>query len=113
MSSADYTIGDLLAAPELGLELVSGNAEALRRPLLGAHAIELENPAQWLDRGWMMLTMGVRLRNKPTLQRQLVTELKSIEASCVGIGVGLAFKYIPAVLLEEAERLDLPVIRVP
>ena len=113
MSSADYTIGDLLAESNLALELVSGNTEALRRPVIGAHSIELENPSKWLDRGWMMLTMGVRLRNKASVQRQLIRELKAIDASCIGFGVGLAFKNIPPALLEEANQLDLPVLLVP
>lgn len=113
MSAGDYTIGDLLAESALALELVSGNPEALQRAVIGAHSIELENPSKWLDRGWMMLTMGVRLRNKVSLQRQLISELKDIDASCIGFGVGLAFKHVPPALLEEANRLDLPVLLVP
>lgn len=110
----EYTIGDLLAEPEFGLTLAtSHDDDSLNRAVLGAHSIELENPSRWLEPGWMMLTMGVRLRNKPALQRQLVTELKELGASCLGFGVGLAFKSVPPALLEEANRQGLPVIAVP
>src|SRR6266542_5214311 len=104
----DYTIGDLLSDSQLGLELLTGGADTLATPLRGAHAIELEHPAQWLDSGWMMLTMGVRLRNKPEAQRALVTELQELGASCLGVGVGVAFKSIPPALLDEARARDFP-----
>jgi purine catabolism regulator len=108
-----YTIGDLLSDSQLGLELLTGGADVLATPLRGAHSIELEHPAQWLDTGWMMLTMGVRLRNKPEAQRALVAELQELGASCLGFGVGLAFKNIPPALLDEARARDFPVVLVP
>lgn len=113
MTVSDFTIGDLLADPAMGLTLATDDANALRRPVVGAHSIELEDPGRWLEPGWMMLTMGVRLRNKPALQRQLVADLKDLEASCLGLGVGLAFKSVPPTLLEEANRLGLPVVTIP
>src|SRR4051794_6077437 len=91
MISRDYSLGDLLNEPNLDLELLTGGDTALQTPLVGAHAIEVENPAKWLDRGWMMLTMGVRLRNKPQLQRDLIADLQNLGASCLGFGVGLSF----------------------
>lgn len=109
----DYTIGDLLSDSQLGLELLTGGADALATPLGGAHAIELEHPAQWLDTGWMMLTMGARLRNKPELQRALVAELQELGASCLGFGVGVAFKSVPPALLNEARARNFPVVLVP
>lgn len=113
MSVGDYTIGDLLAEPELGLELATSDSAALSHPVRGAHSIEVENPAAWIEPGWMMLTMGVRLRNRPAQQRQLVADLKQLGASCLAFGVGLAFKAVPPALLQEAERVGLPVITVP
>jgi purine catabolism regulator len=109
----NYTLGDLLSEPSLGLELLTGGDEALSVPVAGAHAIEMENPAKWLDSHWMMLTMGVRLRNKPQLQRQLIAELQGLGASCLGFGVGLTFKCVPPALLDEARRRNFPVILVP
>jgi PucR family transcriptional regulator, purine catabolism regulatory protein len=108
-----YTIGDLLSDSQLNLELLTGGPEALATPLRGAHSIELEHPAQWLDSGWMMLTVGVRLRNKPEAQRALVAELDELGASCLGFGVGVSFKSVPPALLDEARARNFPVILVP
>ncbi|MUM03859.1 hypothetical protein B5P44_03550, partial [Mycobacterium sp. CBMA 213] len=113
MAQGDYTLADLLGEPQLKLELLTGGREALSVPLVGAHAIELEHPAKWLDSGWMMLTMGVRLRNKPHLQRQLIAELQELGASCLGFGVGLSFKSVPPALLDEAKARNFPVVAVP
>src|SRR5436309_1639699 len=113
MSRGDFTLGDLLGDSNLGLELLTGGEQALRTRIAGAHAIELENPAKWIDAGWMMLTMGVRLRYKPQAQRDLIVELKELGASCLGFGVGLSFKSVPVALLDEARRRDFPVILVP
>jgi purine catabolism regulator len=93
--------------------VLAGGQDALQTPLIGAHAIELEHPAKWLDRGWMMLTMGVRLRNKPQMQRELIAELQELGASCLGFGVGLSFKSVPPALLDEARRRNFPVVLVP
>ncbi|MGD6741799.1 PucR family transcriptional regulator [Streptomyces sp. BH106] len=103
----------MLGESELGLELLTGGREALLTPLIGAHAIELEHPAKWLDGGWMMLTLGVRLRNKPQVQRELIAELQELGASCLGFGVGLSFKSVPQALLDEARKRNFPVVLVP
>jgi purine catabolism regulator len=113
MARGEYTLGDLLHEPGLGLDLLAGGDEALRVPLTGAHAIEIEHPAKWLDAGWMMLTMGVRLRNKPQAQRELIAELQELGASCLGFGVGVSFKSVPPALLEEARARNFPVVLVP
>jgi purine catabolism regulator len=108
-----YTLGDLLSESQLGLELLTGGQDALAIPLMGAHAIELENPAKWLDCGWMMLSMGVRLRNKPHMQRKLIADLQELGASCLGFGVGHSFKCVPPALLDEARKRNFPVVLVP
>ena len=37
-------LGELLGQPDFGLELVLGAQEHLRRPVAGAHAVEVPNP---------------------------------------------------------------------
>lgn len=108
-----YCLGDLLGDARLGLDLVSGGANALATPILGAHTIEFEGPARALDRGWMMLTTGGCLHRKPQEQRDLIGELADIGASCLGFGVGPKFRRVPAALLAEAQARNVPVVLVP
>ncbi|WP_368680779.1 PucR family transcriptional regulator ligand-binding domain-containing protein (plasmid) [Rhodococcus opacus] len=109
----DYTLGDLIADSHLNLKLLTGSAETLASPLYGAHSIEIENPSRWLDPGWLMLTMGIRLRQRPSEQRQLIKDLQALGATALGFGVGVAFKTVPPALLEEAAARNFPVIMVP
>jgi purine catabolism regulator len=105
-------LGELLDG-DLGLELLVGDEAARERRIAGAHSIEIEHPATWLGRDWIMLTTGVRLRHSARAQRELVAELDEIGAAALGFGVELAFKRVPAALLAEARARNLPVFSIP
>lgn len=109
----EYTLGDLLAEPTLNLRQLTGSAATREAPVHGAHSIEVDNPSQWLDPGWMMLTLGIRLRKKPAEQRRLIADLQDLGASALGFGLGVAFKSIPPALLDEAESRNFPLLSVP
>ena len=106
------TLGELLDG-DLGLELVAGGEDARHRRVAGAHSIEIDHPADWLGRHWVMLTTGVRLRHRAGAQRQLVAELEEIGAAALGFGVEVAFKRVPPALLDEARSRGVPVFAIP
>ncbi len=106
-------LGDLVAQEDLGLTLLSGGAGALDRELAGAHSIDVEEPSRFLERGWVMLTAGMRLKGSVTAQRALIAELDEGGMSALGIGVELVFKRVPPALLEEARERAFPVLAVP
>jgi PucR family transcriptional regulator, purine catabolism regulatory protein len=106
-------LADLLAEEPFGLELISGGPEAAGREVRGAHAVEVDAPARWLGRDWVMLTTGVRLRGNAEAQRGLVPQLEAGGASALGFGVGLGFKRVPPALVEVAREHDFPVFAVP
>lgn len=106
------TLGELLDG-DLGLQLVAGGEDARGRRVAGAHSIEIEQPANWLGRDWVMLTTGGRLRHRADAQRRLVADLDELGAAGLGFGVEVAFKRIPPALLDEARTRGLPVFSVP
>ncbi len=106
-------LADLLAEESFGLELLSGSDAADEREVRGAHAVEVEAPARWLGRDWVMLTTGVRLRGNVEAQRELVPQLEAGGASALGFGVGLGFKRVPPALLATARERDFPLFAVP
>jgi len=110
---ARLCLGDLLAEEAFRLTLLCGGARAERREVHGAHAVEVEEPARWLGRGWVMLTTGVRLRGNVAAQRALVPALESAGVSALGFGVGLGFKHVPAALLDAARERAFPLFGVP
>lgn len=107
------SLGDLLSEEAFGLELLTGGENARGRPVIGAHAVEVEHPTRWLSPDWIMLTTGVRLRGHANAQRELVRELEEAGASALGFGVGVVFKRVPAALAEEARAHGFPVFAVP
>ena len=106
-------LADVLAEESFALDLLCGGEAALAREVRGAHAVEVDSPARWLGRDWIMLTTGVRLRGKAAEQRRLVDQLEAGGASALGFGVGLSFKRVPPALLEAAGERGFPVFAVP
>ena len=54
------TVAELVADPELGLELVAGRTGA-EREIEAAAVSELVNPGPWLQGGELLLTIGLLL----------------------------------------------------
>jgi purine catabolism regulator len=106
-------LGDMLAEESFRLTLLCGGDAAGEREVRGAHAVEVEDPARWLARDWVMLTTGVRLRGNVPAQRALVPALERAGVSALGFGVGLGFKHVPAALAESARERGFPLFAVP
>ncbi|MDA0173812.1 PucR family transcriptional regulator [Solirubrobacter taibaiensis] len=106
-------LADLLTAEDLGLTLVAGGADALAREVAGAHSIDVEAPTRFLERHWVMLTAGMRLRGSAAAQRALIAELDEAGISALGIGLGLVFQRVPRALVEEARSRSFPLFTVP
>ncbi len=105
-------LGELVEQEDLGLSLLSGE-DALGREIAGAHSIDVEDPTRFLERGWVMLTTGMRLKGNATAQRELIGELETGGIAALGIALDLVFKKVPPALLEEARARSYPVFSVP
>lgn len=106
------TLRDLLGQPDLGLELVAGARDVLRRPVAGAHSIEIAEPTRWLDRNWVLLTTGIRLRGDAAAQRRLVAECEAKPLAAIGFGLDVVYRSVPNALLEEARRRNFPLFTI-
>jgi purine catabolism regulator len=98
--------------PEFDLTLVCG-ADALMRPVAGAHTVDVEAPARWLDRQWIMLTSGLGISRKRADQRALIAELDDAGVTALGLGLGMVFDTVPAGLVREARERGFPIFSVP
>ncbi|MFF3494737.1 PucR family transcriptional regulator [Streptomyces sp. NPDC002795] len=107
------TLGDVLAAPDLGLRLLVGPDDAAERMVDGAHTTEVLDPGRWLAPGWVMITTGLQLHRRPDRQRLLVRELAGEGITAVGYCVGVVTSKVPEALIDEARKLDYPVFTVP
>jgi len=78
------TVAELVADPELGLELVAGRAGA-DREIEAAAVSELVHPGPWLQGGELLLTIGLLL---PKNCRSYVAELDAAGVKAIGLGLG-------------------------
>lgn len=75
----------------------------------------LDNPdvLKWLKSGELILTTGYILKDNPQLQRSIIRDLKEIGCAALGIKIRRFFRTIPEAMLDEARRLDFPIIELP
>lgn len=104
----------LLADPDLGLDLVAG-AGGLGRtdPIRWAHISEIPDPTPWLEGGELLLTTGLAVKDDVDLQRALIAGLDGVGCPAVGFGVGIWLDAVPPAMLDEADRRGLPLFTVP
>lgn len=104
----------LLAEPELGLELVAGRAGVGERgPIRWAHISELPDPTPWLEGGEVLLTTGLGVKDHPDQQRDLIAGLARHGCTAVGFGVGVWVDRVPGPMLAEADARAMPLFVVP
>lgn len=108
------TVADLVADPDLGLQLVAGQRHA-HREVEAAAVSELARPGPWLQGGELLLTIGLLLPDSADGCRTYLTELHSAGVRAVGIGLGaeLPHQAAPAPLIAAAEEIGMPLLTVP
>lgn len=105
------SLTDLLSAEDLDLA-IRGSAAIAPVPVQWVAVTELEDPSPFLSGGEVVLTTGMRQRTG-AVQRRFVESVHRAGALAIGFGTGLSLERVPGPLLEEANRLGLPVFEVP
>lgn len=75
----------------------------------------LDNPdvLKWFKRDELILTTGFVFKDDPELQRTIIRDMKEIGCAALGVKIRRFFRSIPDPLLQEARKLDFPVIELP
>lgn len=75
----------------------------------------LDNPdvLKWFRKNELILTTGYIIKDDEQLQRQTVRELKETGCSALAIKIKRFFKTVPPAILDEAEKIDFPIIELP
>jgi purine catabolism regulator len=106
------SVRDIAAFPGLDLTVVAGVA-GLDREVSWLHVSELPDPTEWLEGGEFLLTTGIGLDERDSVQRAYVRRLGDHGLAGLGFGVGFGFAEVPAAVVEEADRMGFPVLNVP
>jgi PucR family transcriptional regulator, purine catabolism regulatory protein len=108
------TVAELVADPDLGLELVAGHVQA-GREIDAAAVSELAHPGPWLKGGELLLTIGLLLPETLDGCRSYLAELEAVDVRAVGLGLGadLPHQAAPERLVAAAEEIRMPLLTVP
>ncbi|OBF27203.1 hypothetical protein A5724_03600 [Mycobacterium sp. ACS1612] len=108
------TVAELVADPDLGLQLVAGRSGA-DREIEAAAVSELVNPGPWLQGGELLLTIGLLLPKTLAGCRSYLADLDAAGVRAVGIGLGaeLPHQKAPARLVSAADEIGVPLLTVP
>lgn len=107
---SQFTIADLVAMPHLALELVAGEGGA-HHPVQWTHTSELEDPGPWLEGGELLIVNGFGIPEDPSKQSEYIERLA--QHRLAGIAVSVRAPQLTDALLETANRLAFPVLRIP
>jgi purine catabolism regulator len=106
------TVHDIAGMAELRLAVAAGSG-GLANEVDWLHVSELADPTEFLEGGELLLTTGLGVGELATTQRAYVRRLAKHGLAGLGFGLGFGFADVPAALVEEADRLDFPVLSVP
>lgn len=97
---------------EFGIELAAGS-RGIDNPVSWVHSSELPNPTPWLEGGELLLTTGLAVGDSVRTQRAYVRRLAKHRLAGMGFGLGFGWSAVPPALVDEANRLDFPILTVP
>ncbi|HSP48334.1 MAG TPA: PucR family transcriptional regulator ligand-binding domain-containing protein, partial [Clostridiaceae bacterium] len=95
-----------------GIRLVAGE-KGQRNVVSNVNMLDNPDTFDWLVAGDLLLTTGYIFKDDPEFQKRLIQELH--ERNCAGLGMKVRryFDEIPKVMVDEANRLDFPIIEIP
>ncbi|MFI1584371.1 PucR family transcriptional regulator [Embleya sp. NPDC020630] len=106
-------VRDVLSLSSLsGAELMAGE-RGLDRVVQRLNVMEVPDILPWTKPHELLLTTGYPLRETPQSLCDLVTALESRRLAAVGIKLGRYLDELPADMLAAADRVGLPIIRLP
>lgn len=104
------TVRDVLEVGSWQLSLVAGEA-GLERQVEWAHVFDIGDPSGWLDGGEMVLMSGRGWPSSGREQAAFVQQLSDAGASALGLG--LLTPDLTRAVIDRANELAFPVLRVP
>lgn len=79
----------------------------------GVSVMDSPNSTRWIKQDELVVTTGYFLLNDEKNQREVVREAKKNGCAGMGIKIKSYFDEIPAVMIQEAEKIELPLLEIP
>ncbi|WP_243767327.1 PucR family transcriptional regulator [Paenibacillus agricola] len=102
----------LLIYPLSEGRLIAGKAGA-SRIVKSVNVMDAPDITEWIKAGEMLFTTAYIMKDQPDELIELLQKLDSRKAAGLGIKLGRFWSSIPESIIEEANRLDFPLIELP
>lgn len=108
-----FTIKELINKENLhGLKIVAGSLKA-ENVISNVNTMDNPDAFDWFTTGDFVLTTGFIFKDDPQLQVKIIRELADINCSGIGIKPKRFLGKIPQCMIEEANRVNLPIVEIP
>jgi len=107
------SVGEVLGLSALAGAQVIAGADGLDRVVQRLNVMEVPDVLAWVKPNELLLTTGYPLRHMPASFGRLVADLDARGLAALAVKPGRYLDRLPAEMLEQADRLDLPVILLP
>lgn len=103
----------LINSTELNnFKCVAGKSN-LNNKILSVNVLDNPDVIRWIKKDELVLTTGYFLKDDQEAQINIIRELKETGCSALGFKIKRFFETIPSIMIEEAEKVGLPLIEVP
>jgi PucR family transcriptional regulator, purine catabolism regulatory protein len=108
-----FSIKELINKDNLnGLKVVAGNSK-IDNIISNVNTMDNPDAFDWFTTGDFVLTTGYIFKDNPELQVKIIRELADINCSGIGIKPKRFLGNIPQCMIDEANRVNLPIIEIP
>lgn len=108
-----FTVKELIKKQNLkGIYVVAGHAKT-DNVIANVNIMDNPNAFDWFTTGDFILTTGYIFKDDPELQVRIIRELADINCSGIGIKPKRFLGEIPACMIDEANRVNLPIVEIP
>lgn len=108
-----FTVKDLVNKPSLnGLKIIAGDLKS-ENVISNVNTMDNPDAFDWFTTGDFVLTTGYIFKDDPALQIKIIRELADINCSGIGIKPRRFLGKIPQCMIDEANRVNMPIIEIP
>jgi purine catabolism regulator len=97
----------------LGNVTVAAGEKGLDRIITRVNIMEVPDILNWVKEGELLLTTVYSIKDDLKAQERLIPELNRRNLAAIGIKPGRYIQDIPPVMLEAANKLDFPLLKLP
>ena len=112
-TAVPYSLGELLQLGSMSDARLLAGASFLQNAVSRPNVVEASNLLDWADSGDFLISSGYAFRNQVPLLVAQLEGLKHCGIAALCLKAGRTGQDLPDEVVQEAERLDLPLIELP